>query len=472
MVKPSTSKRERASISDEKVSKNIQCGFCLSTHHNVLSLKELVNFLRKPINKLSKRLMDKEGALLKLFKVTSDIISEYEIETQSFVAKLHESRDCQLAALKDGYSSVEADFVKARGEVLNQMKEFMEVRVEKNLSEIDHHQRRIDTRFKHSHMVDIIRGHRDSKDELGLLLDNKLAEVPKLELKNLALASKKKCRNLEIEIVPTRALVIDFLSGSATQEPQSLKLCKQVSTNQCTISVCFYAGNTYISFDDGSIAVLDSDYDIMPLHYDYMGVLDHVEGIAILNDVMYSLVTLGDESVYIYVHDLTGNYVNHWKHPDLAYSYNKITVVGNKLVVPDRQHGQLMVYSLYGEVLDQIACGLNTCMAVACANSELVVVSDSEASTVFIINIVTGETLWSCQTVGKPQGVVCYRNSCVLVYSRSSEMLCVLDIGTGKLLSEISNDGLKGSIYDLDIDGDMLIVPKCYAEQVLFYQLL
>lgn len=59
----------------------------------------------------------------------------------------------QLAALKDGYSSVEADFVKARGEVLNQMKEFMEVRVEKNLSEIDHHQRRIDTRFKHSHMV-------------------------------------------------------------------------------------------------------------------------------------------------------------------------------------------------------------------------------------------------------------------------------------------------------------------------------
>jgi len=43
---------------------------------------------------------------------------------------------------------------------------------------------------------------------------------------------------------------------------------------------------------------------------------------------------------------------------------------------------------------------------------------------------------------------------------------------SGKLLSEISNDGLKGSIYDLDIDGDMLIVPKCYAEQVLFYQLL
>jgi len=38
--------------------------------------------------------------------------------------------------------------------------------------------------------VDIIRGHRDSKDELGVLLDNKLAEVPKLELKNLALASK------------------------------------------------------------------------------------------------------------------------------------------------------------------------------------------------------------------------------------------------------------------------------------------
>jgi len=41
--------------------------------------------------------MDKEGALLKLFKVTSDIISEYEIETRSFVAKLHESRDCQVS---------------------------------------------------------------------------------------------------------------------------------------------------------------------------------------------------------------------------------------------------------------------------------------------------------------------------------------------------------------------------------------
>lgn len=118
--------------------------------------------------------------------------------------------------------------------------------------------------------------------------------------------------------------------------------------------------------------------------------------------------------------------------------FNKIRIIGNKVAVPDTDKNRLSLFNLRGELIKHIdyshiadvRAGITTCTTNAPGGT--LIVSVSTRNLVFRVDIETGLVLWFSDHVERPQGVICYKDSYVLVTSYNSERkLWILDVHSG-----------------------------------------
>lgn len=231
-----------------------------------------------------------------------------------------------------------------------------------------------------------------------------------------------------MEIVSTLDRMVEARHALAL--PQQLTFLHAIDSVLCT-SVCSYQGKTYLGLYQ-RVDVIEGDNQSRKK---FKTATDWVHSVAVYKDRLYTLV-YGNPYI-VTVHDLTGKLISSWTHSDITqfFCFNKLTIVNNQIVIPDRQNKMLVVYSLTGEVQKQIECNLLRASSVSlcAAKSYSVVVSDLESSKVFKVNLSSGEVEWISERVTKPLGVTYYRQNKVLVTNTSTACtrVWILDGETG-----------------------------------------
>jgi len=239
-------------------------------------------------------------------------------------------------------------------------------------------------------------------------------------------------RDVEVDAVSVAGLSISLDQGVTTSTfPKSVKLLQSVDVSDYCFSVCKYKGNIYVGICY-RVDRVDESYNVTK---SFLSSTEFVYGITVCKDQLVTLVGYSNWKVHVY--DLNGNQVTSWSHGDSCGKRNKLAIVDNQLVVPNRQHKKLTLYSLNGEVIKHVPCSTlgNGDVALCAADGHSVVVSDMGSSQVFKFDLTTEKVIWACKDVSKPQGVTCYRNRYILVTNRSSKTtIWVLDVETGQWL--------------------------------------
>ena len=123
-----------------------------------------------------------------------------------------------------------------------------------------------------------------------------------------------------------------------------------------------------------------------------------------------------------------------WAHTSYSIGYCKLRVLNGKVVVPGQR--SISVYTLEGQLTKQVTIpGMsNYYKALAVCGDDSVILSDCDASSVYRVNIDSGEVIWTSKHVQQPAGVVCYKNRYVLVTNNWPDArIWILDINTGSL---------------------------------------
>ena len=159
---------------------------------------------------------------------------------------------------------------------------------------------------------------------------------------------------------------------------------------------------------------------------------DPVVSITIHNERMYMLIW--GQPMTICVSDLSGEIINSWTHSDSVHYFNKLTIVGDELVVPDRTHKQLTVYSVKGWKVKDIPCSkLSKHNVSLCrVDGDSVIVCDYGSSSVFRVNITSGNVLWTTNSVSIPEGITMYGDRTAVVLNARTKSLAFLNTSTGK----------------------------------------
>ena len=93
----------------------------------------------------------------------------------------------------------------------------------------------------------------------------------------------------------------------------------------------------------------------------------------------------------------------------------------NQILVVDPNEKQISRYTTTGEIIDQIPCGfvsnINGCLAGV--GDSTVILSMQDSNAVIRFNLDTGLAMWTSNSIDKPQGVVRYRDSYLMVINQS-----------------------------------------------------
>jgi len=240
-------------------------------------------------------------------------------------------------------------------------------------------------------------------------------------------------RDIEIDLVPAADMMISLNRGVTTPTlPKSLKLSQSVDVSGNCWSVCKYEGSTYVGLNDGTgIDRIDESFSVTK---SFASVTNSVTGVTVHKNKLYALQYISSTNWEVHVYDLTGKQVTSWSHHDNSEYANKLVIVDDQIVVPDRHSKRLTIYSLTGEVIKHVSCPLlsNTGTAICAADRHCVVVSHYDSSQVFKLDLTTEKVIWTCKDVSQPQGVTCYRSKYILVTNRSSKTtIWILDMETG-----------------------------------------
>jgi len=239
-------------------------------------------------------------------------------------------------------------------------------------------------------------------------------------------------RDVEVDIVSPADVSISLDQGVTTSTfPRSLELLQSAGFSDLCLSVCKCRGDTYVGVNC-TVGRIDEGYNVLK---SFLSSNNVVYGIAVCKDQLFTLVGYSNWKVNVY--DLNGNQVTSWSLSDNSSSRNKLAIVDDQVVVPNRQSKKLTLYSLTGEVIKHFPCSAlgNGDVAVCAADRHCVIVSDTSSSQVFKLDLTAEKVIWTCKDVSKPQGVTCYRNRYILVTNRSSKTaIWILDVKTGQWL--------------------------------------
>ncbi|XP_067930462.1 uncharacterized protein [Watersipora subatra] len=323
-----------------------------------------------------------------------------------------------------------------------------------------------DAKFKESHQVDIINGFAAAYNEIRRFIDEGLPSLTLTNQKSLCAQAKE--QEPELQMVDDAAISTNFLTP-----PTSLNLQKLVPVPSTYYTVAHSDKLAYAGGYGSTLYRIDeSDNTVTSLSS-----LErrHIDGLCLYNDKLYTLVY----PYKVIVTDLNGKLITSWDHSDSISDVNKLVVTGDKVVVPNRSNKCLTVYSLNGQIIKHIPClqdGEWRTMAMCALNQKSVVVSSCKTSTVFSVNIETGETMWTCTEMDTPGGVACYKGEYIVVTPLNSTHteLYILQSDTGKHLGTLidSEERSRSTVYDMCISGDTLIITRGDEKKVLYYQLM
>jgi len=239
-------------------------------------------------------------------------------------------------------------------------------------------------------------------------------------------------RDIEIDLVPAADMIISSVQGVTTPTlPKSFTLLQSVDVSSYCSSVCKYEGNTYVGLYGEGIDRIDESFSVSK---SFVSLTSFVSGVTVHRNKLYALELISNTNWVVHVYDVTGKQVTSWSHHDSSEYINKLAIVDDQVVVPDRHSKRLTIYSLTGEVIKHVSCPLlsisNT--AICAVNRHCVVVSDYGSSQVFKLDLTTEKVIWTWKDVFRPQGVTCYRSKYILVTNPSSKTtIWILDVETG-----------------------------------------
>jgi len=229
--------------------------------------------------------------------------------------------------------------------------------------------------------------------------------------------------------------------------PNALRLFRDVELTEMYSSVCSHKGKTYLGRQDGSrIVRLDEANAVV----DVVTVTKEeiIQAFTVYKDKIYALISpkpklephtskpqppKGVEEKQppseVRVYALDGNRVERegWTHTDGAGSRYQLTISDDWVVLLNLSTTWIYVYSLDGEVArlrfvcpELLQNSRGVFMCAAAADSRCVVVSDSNSSKVFKLDLTTGQFIGvPCTAVSNPQGVTCDKNKHILVTDQS-----------------------------------------------------
>ena len=223
------------------------------------------------------------------------------------------------------------------------------------------------------------------------------------------------------------------LSPAPVKPPTKLTLIRKVKLPSDCVTVSAYQDCTYVGLGDGRIMRFGQDSAVTQ----FATVTVVMSGMAIDQGLLYTVS--GDQDLQsVNVFDCnTGKHVRSRNHTDtIEYYSSKSVVVRNQVVIADKANKVLFVYTLTGQLFEQIPCqqitGGIVCMSTA--DNDSIILSDCKSNRVYKISITSGKVLWESDCVVNPQGVTCFNNQYVLVcgWNSGREKIHVLDINTGE----------------------------------------
>ena len=214
--------------------------------------------------------------------------------------------------------------------------------------------------------------------------------------------------------------------------PQTLTLLKSVQLPERYYSVCYHNGNTYAGCAGGVVNLIDQTYKVTK---GFIKWGDRLDGVRVYNNTLYVLGYYGTQPYFrVSICDLSGKHIMDWAHTSETCNYtNKLTIISNQVIIPDRSNNRLTVYTLDGEIIKHIPCTLsNTSTGIWALGTDSVVISQYKTSKVFRLDISTSEVVWTSNAVPKPLGIVSYGVDFVCVVSCSTKKICILNAKTGE----------------------------------------
>ena len=243
-----------------------------------------------------------------------------------------------------------------------------------------------------------------------------------------------------MEIASCEELVEKMLQScaSAAFPPiKSMKLLKSVNLEgQHLESVCHYGRFTYAGREN-AVDKINPDGTV---ESSFITVDGYSGGIAVLDEKIFVLVqSLGYR---VQVHNRSGHLIRSWNTDEENATFNKLTVIGDKVVVPEPSSKQFVVYRFDGKVQRVVECHLLRKSSVFGSAVSLTSTESHKShktiacakltGTVFRIDIESGEVVWESTHVKDPQGIACYKDRYVLVTNRNQyTRIFILDINTG-----------------------------------------
>ena len=212
-----------------------------------------------------------------------------------------------------------------------------------------------------------------------------------------------------------------------------MKLIKILKVPNPVDSVAVHDNNIYIGCCDGSLMRAEGiTGDSSPFEF-VRACVGYVSSVQVYNNELY---VLSANANTVYVYGLDKQLKRSWSRTPSSgkISYNKLRVVNRKICVPSGD--SIMVYTCQGKLVKEIHCPSTiSWKALAVCGYDSVILSDYGADSVSRINIDSGEVMWTSKHVQGPEGVVCYKESYVLVTNSTPGFkIWTLDIKTGNAI--------------------------------------
>ena len=200
--------------------------------------------------------------------------------------------------------------------------------------------------------------------------------------------------------------------GTAVKEvielPCRLRLSKEVKIGHNCYAVALHEDIIYVGNGlNGHISRILPDYTVEP---SYIKVSGDANGIVIdSRDIIY---ILSFQRAYwtVFTHQLTTKAtLKNWQHYDNCRYTNGLALVGDKIIVPNRQNDILTVYRTSGSLSKTIYCHNllgDGAVSICSFGDDSVIVSACSTFRVFRVNVLSGERMWIYHHRTHPGGVV------------------------------------------------------------------
>lgn len=275
-----------------------------------------------------------------------------------------------------------------------------------------------------------------------------------------------------IYYIPVHLLIVLYLLVGVFLAPCSLEYVNSVQVRDMCHSVCHYDdGQVLVGVRDGVDVIRDGQYQtLIKLAGDVFCVRVHNQHLYLLHSINRKLI--------VRKHRLNGDFITSWKHDESSLLCSSQFVIHDDiLIVPSGSTNSLKRYTESGEPAGaDIRVELRIDRIGVCVTpGGHLVLSQSSPSLVVCVNPKTGEQLWSRRRLMEPRGVISDNHAHLLVATRDSNALTVvvLRVDTGETVSQIIHrQTMTSLVCDLHVSAaDLLAVPQWKEGKIYLYQL-